>query len=263
MTHAAGAAQWTAPQGLWGPPAQIAFPYNEYLQRYGATREEMATVVVELRRNGARIPSSYWYGQPLTVDDYMSAKLIADPISILDCDIPVDGVAAFVLTSGDRARDLPNRPVYVGGFGQGSPTKLTSGTVWTLDEIMEGGKIAVERLWESSGLSRDDINLPQLYDGFSPFIYLWLECLGYCPIGEAHHFVQDGAIATQCGLPIASGGGAIGNGRLHGIPQMLECYLQLGRRAGERQLENIEVGLACHSSPHFGGVVIYTSEPPA
>ena len=154
MTQAAGPSQWTAPHGLWGPPAQIALPYNEYMQRYGATREEMATVVVELRRNAARIPWAYWHGMPITVDDYMNAREIAQPISILDCDIPVDGVAAFVLTSAERARDLPHRPVFVRGFGQGSPTTLTSGTVWTLDEIMEGGQVACERLWESSGLER-------------------------------------------------------------------------------------------------------------
>ncbi len=259
MTRAAGPSQWTAPHGLWGPPAQIALPYNEYLQRYGATREEMATVVVELRRNAATIPWAYWRGMPITVDDYMNARIIADPISILDCDIPVDGVAAFVFTSAERARDLPHRPVYVRGFGQGSPITLTSGTVWTLDEIMAGGRVACERLWESSGLGVGDIDLPQLYDGFSPFIYLWLESLGYCPPGEAHNFVQDGAITTGSGLPIASGGGALGNGRLHGIPQMLECYLQLSGRAGERQLPGIEVGLACHSSPHYGGAVMYTN----
>jgi acetyl-CoA acetyltransferase len=263
MVEAGGNAQWTAPFGLWGPPAQIALPYNEYMQRYGATHEEMATVVVELRKNGSRIPWSYWHDRPLTVDDYMDARMIADPICILDCDIPIDGVAAFVLTSGERARDLPHRPVYVSGYGQGSPVTRSIGTVWTLDEMMEGGRVAAARLWESSGLTCDDIDLPQLYDGFSPLVYLWLEVLGFCPTGTAHQFVQNGGIATGTGLPIASGGGALGNGRLHGVPQMLECYLQLSRRAGDRQLPGIEVGLACHSSPHFGGAVIYTAEPSA
>ncbi len=261
MTEATGHAQWTAPHGLWGPPAQIALPYNEYLQRYGATREEMAAVVVELRRNAAAIPWAYWTGKPITVDDYLSARMIADPICILDCDIPVDGVAAFVLTSGERARDLPHRPVYVGGFGFGSPTATRTATVWTLDEIMEGGRFAAEQLWASSGLTREDVDVPQLYDGFSPLVYFWLEVLGYCGIGEAHDFVQGGTIRTEGGIPIASGGGALGNGRLHGVPQMLECYLQLSRRAGARQLDRADVALACHSSPHYGGAVLYTSEP--
>jgi acetyl-CoA acetyltransferase len=261
MAEAGGAAQWTAPQGLWGPPAHIALPYHEYMQRYGATREEMATVVVELRNNAARIPWAYWHDRPITVDDYLNARLIAEPISILDCDIPIDGVAAFVLTSAPRARDLPHQPVYVSGFGQGSPLALGRGTVWTLDEITQGGQLTAQRLWESSGLRLADIDLPQLYDGFSPLVYFWLEALGYCAPGEAHRFVQDGTITTGRGLPIASGGGALGNGRLHGIPQMLECYLQLSQRAGDRQLPHMNVALACHSSPHYGGAVLYTTQP--
>ncbi len=261
MTRVTGALQWTAPTGYFGPLAMIALPYNEYLQRYGATREAMATVVVEARANGARIPWSFWYGRPITVEDYLSARVIADPICILDCDLPVDGVAAFVLTSAERARDLPNRPVYVAGYAQGSPPRRRLPMHWPLDDIMDAGFELARRLWKTSGLSVGDVDVPQLYDGFSPFVWFWLEALGFCPVGEAHRFVQDERIRTGGGLPILSGGGALGNGRMHGVPQMLECYLQLSRRAGERQLPSADVGLACHSSPHYGGAVLYTAEP--
>ena len=260
MTLASGGSQWTAPNGMWGPVAQIALPYNEYMQRYAATREEMATVVVELRKNAARIPWAYWHDRPITIEDYLNARIIADPISILDCDIPIEGVGAFVLTRAHRARDLPNKPVYLSGFGQGTPSAVGSTRHWTLDEIMESAQVTCDQLWASSGLNVSDVDLPQLYDGFSPFIYFWLEALGYCPIGEAHEFVQGGAIATGGPAPVASGGGALGNGRLHGIPQLLECYLQLSQRAGERQIANANVGLACHSSPHYGGVVLCTAD---
>jgi acetyl-CoA acetyltransferase len=127
---------------------------------------------------------------------------------------------------------------------------------------MEAGFDIARRLEESSGLSLREIDVPQLYDGFSPFIYFWLESLGFCPVGEAHRFVQDGGIRTDGGLPVLSGGGALGNGRMHGVPQMLECYLQLSGRAAGRQLASARVGLACHSSPHYGGAVLYTAEPP-
>jgi len=97
---------------------------------------------------------------------------------------------------------------------------------------------------------------------FAPLVWFWLECLGYCGLGEAHEFVREGGIRSdRGGVPALSGGGALGNGRMHGIPQMLECYLQLSRRACERQLPKASVGMARHSSPHFGGAVLYSTEP--
>jgi acetyl-CoA acetyltransferase len=263
MRAAGGTQQWTAPQGFFGPLAMIALPYNEYLQRYGASRESMAAVVVEARRNGARLPWSYWHDRPLTVEEYLAAPMINDPVCRYDCDIPVDGVAAFVLTSAARAADLPHRPVYVAGYAAGAPKARRLPLHWPLDDIMGVGFATARRLWENAGIGPADVDLPQVYDGFSPFVWFWLEVLGLCPVGEAHRFVADGGIDSDRpgALPALSGGGAIGNGRMHGVPQMLECYLQLSGRAGARQREGTAVAVACHSSPHYGGAVVYTAEP--
>ncbi|MEX5635676.1 thiolase family protein [Parafrankia sp. FMc2] len=263
MERAAGPAQWTAPQGFFGPLAMIGLPYTEYLQRYNADRAAMASVVVEARKNGSRIPWSYWHKRPLTAAEYLAAPMISDPVCRYDCDIPVEGVAAFVLTSAERAADLPHRPVYVSGFASGLPARRRLPLHWPLDDIMDVGTETARRLWEASGVGPAEVDLPQLYDGFSPFVYFWLEALGFCPRGEAHRFVQDGRIDSDRpdGLPVLSGGGALGNGRMHGIPQMLECYLQLAGRAGERQRAGATVGVACHSSPHYGGAVVYTADP--
>jgi len=261
MQEAAGGRQWTVPQGYFGPLAMIALPYNEYLQRYGATREAMAAVVTEARKNGSRIPWSYWHGSPLSPEDYLSAPMINDPICRYDCDIPVDGVAAFVLTSAERARDLPHPPVYIAGYAMGTPAKRRLPLHWPLDDIMDVGIETGRRLWEASGVSASEVDLPQVYDGFSPFVYFWLESLGLCPVGEAHRLVFEGGIDSDKpgALPVLSGGGALGNGRMHGVPQMLECYLQLSGRAGERQRPNVSIGMACHSSPHYGGAVVYSA----
>ena len=259
MREARGRNQWTAPQGYFGPLAMIALPCNEYLQRYGATRDAMASVVVEARKNGARIPWSLWHGKPLTAEEYLAEPVIADPIGRYDCDIPVDGVAAFVFTSAERARDLPHHPVLVSGYASGHPTQRRLPQHWPLDDIMDAGFETARRLWEQTGLRPHDVDLPQVYDGFSPFVWFWLESLGLCPVGQAHAFVADGGIDSDRpgSRPALSGGGAIGNGRMHGVPQMLECYLQLSGRARERQRDGVEVGIACHSSPHFGGAVAY------
>jgi acetyl-CoA acetyltransferase len=262
MTEARGDQQWTAPQGFFGPVAMIALAYNEYMQRFGAERESMAMVVEEARKNGSRIPWSQWHDKPLAAGEYLAAPMINDPICRFDCDIPVDGAAAFVFTSAERAKDLANRPVYVSGFASGFPVRRRLPLHWPLDDVMEVGAETARRLWEAAGIGPDEVDLPQVYDGFSPFVYLWMECLGLCPAGEAHRFVRDGGIdSDQSGaLPVLSGGGALGNGRMHGVPQMLECYLQLSRRAGERQRAEASVGLACHSSPHLGGAVVYSAE---
>jgi len=263
LTALAGPDQWTGPQGFFGPLTMIGLLANEYLQRYGATREALAAVVVEARKNGARVPWSYWRDRPLTVDEYLAAPMVSDPISRFDCDIPVDGVAAFVFTSAERARDLPNRPVHVAGYASGAPSRARLHLHWPLDDVMEVGLEVGQRLWASAGVGPGEVDLPQLYDGFSPFVLLWLEVLGFCPVGEAHRFVLDGGIDSDVAgaLPALSSGGALGNGRMHGVPQMLECYLQLSGRAGDRQRAGARVGVACHSSPHFGGAVVYRADP--
>lgn len=262
MTQAVGAQQWTVPQGYFGPLAMIALPTNEYLQRYGVGRDATAAIVVEARKNGARIPWSYWQGRPLTSEEYLSEPMIDDPICRLDCDIPVDGVACFLFTSAERARDHPHRPVYVAGYAGGAPVRHRLPLHWPLDDIMEVGAETARRLWARSGVGPAEVQLPQVYDGFSPFVYFWMEALSLCPVGEAHRMVLDGGIDSdrRDGVPVLSGGGALGNGRMHGVPQMLECYLQLSRRAGERQRAEVSIGLACHSSPHYGGAVVYSAE---
>jgi acetyl-CoA acetyltransferase len=260
--EARGAEQWTMPQGYFGPLAMIALPTTEYMQRYRATRESLGAVVVEARKNGARLPWSHWYERSLDLTDYLAAPLLSDPICRFDCDLPVDGVAAFVLTTAERARDLPHRPVYVAAYASGQPARHRLPLHWPLDDVMGAGAAMAARLWERAGVGPDAVDLPQVYDGFSPFVWFWLEVLGLCPTGEAHRFVTDGGIDADIAgaLPALSGGGALGNGRMHGVPQMLECYLQLARRAGERQ-RDVSVGVACHSSPHYGGAVVYASEP--
>ena len=263
MQTASGDLQWTAPQGYFGPLAMIGLPYNEYLQRYNADRDSMAAVVVEARKNGARIPWSSWYGKPLTADEYLASPTLVDPVRRFDCDLPVDGAAVFVLTSSERARDLPHRPVHIAGYAFSSPTRRRLPLHWPLDDIAGAGAETARRLWEAAGFGPAEVDLPQLYDGFSPFVWFWLEALGLCPVGEAHRFVASGGINSDSpgGLPVLSGGGALGNGRMHGVPQLLECYLQLAGRAGVRQRERASTAIACHASPHLGGVLAFTTEP--
>jgi acetyl-CoA acetyltransferase len=259
---AQGDEQWANPQGHYGPIAAIAMCYNEYVQRYRVLDNALAPIVMEARKNGARLPWSYWSGKPLGLEEYLSAPFIDDPIRMYDCDIPVDGVAAFVLTSAERAKDRPHRPVYVSGYADVFPARRRLPLHWPYDDVMAVGEHCVNTMFKRAGMGIDEVELVQAYDGFAPLVFFWLEVLGMCPRGEAHRLVADGRIDSDRpgALPLLSGGGALGNGRMHGTPQMLECYLQLARRAGERQ-RDVSTAMACQGVPHVGGAVIYSASP--
>jgi len=261
---AKGSQQWSAPYGFVAPSSMIAMPYMEYQQRYGARREHMATLAVQTRKNVQDIPTAYWHGKELTVEQYLAGRMISEPMSLFDNDIPVDGSGSFILTSAERARDRPHKPVYLTGWAKvRNPSKFIPGTLGPLDDFYDGGFDLAGRLWGDSGWRADDCDIVQLYDGFTPLVWLWLEVLGFCPQGEAWRFIQDGKIARDGKFPLNSGGGNQGWGRLHGVPHVLECYLQLSRRAGARQIERAETAISTYATPcaPIGEALLYSTDP--
>ena len=132
-------------------------------------------------------------------------------------------------------------------------------TFGPLDYHYEAGFDIQRRLWDRSGWRPDDIDVVQLYDGFTPLVYLWLEVMGFCGVGEAWQFIQDGRIAADGPFPLLSGGGSQGWGRIHGVQQILECYLQLSGRAEGRQIPGAETGLSTFATPINEGVAILFS----
>ncbi|UGQ11593.1 thiolase family protein [Yinghuangia sp. ASG 101] len=234
-THAGGRDQFFAPYGFSMPASWAATVLRRYLDLHGGTRDSLANLVVDNRRNAHCNPNAYFRDTPLTHDQYLAARMIADPMTILDCDLPLDGAAAFVLTSAKRARDLPNPPALVTGYAIGTHRGAT-GVPMTLEDMWEGSAQIAERLWASAGLGASDIDVAQLYDGFSVFVYTWLEGLGLAPRGEALRLVDEGGIRPDGRLPVNTGGGALAEGRLHGMTHLAEAVLQVTGRGGERQV---------------------------
>ena len=264
--EAAGRAQWTAPYGHAGTVTEMAMAYMEYQQRFGCTRADMATLVVQLHQNVQAIPQAYWYGKELTLDDYMSARVVAEPMCLFDADIPVDGAGAVVVTSAERARDLPHPPVYVTGWVASRVRRpWPAGSVDCLDEIYDRGFDLSRRLWSQSGWRPEDARVVQIYDGFTPLALFWLEIMGFCPVGEAWRFIQDGRIDPKGDFPLLSGGGNQGWGRLHGFPHVYECYLQVAGRAGQRQTSGADTALSSFSFPNQAGAraILYSNSPDA
>lgn len=263
--EATGLAQWTAPYGFVGWVSGMAMSYKEYQQRFGASREHMASFVVQMRQNAQGHPNAYWYGKPLTFDDYMAARMISEPLSLFDNDIPVDGGGSFVVTTPERAKDLPHKPVYVRSFAkvrEKKPWPAVPGTLGALDDYYEGGFAMADRLWGDSGWKPTDCDVVQLYDGFAMETWYWLETLGFCGKGEAFEFVQDGNISPDGPFPLNTGAGNIGWGRVHGLAQVLESYVQLAGRAGERQIPDAVRGISTFGDPahDVGSAILYTNE---
>ncbi len=227
---AGGPEQFTAPYGV-GIGA-ISLWLQRYMHDHGAAREDLFEVVSALRHHAQLNPYAYWRGKSLSLDEYLESRWVYEPMCLYDYDIPVTGAGAVVLTTSDRAAALPHKPAYVAGFAN------------TRDR---GDAVFAE-----SGIERDAVQAAQLYDGFSPIIWMWLEKLGFCGKGEAHEFTRGGRIRVGGELPVTTFGGSQGEGRLHGMGHVREGAMQVMGRAGERQtpgLENCLVALGFDAVP--------------
>jgi acetyl-CoA acetyltransferase len=273
-----GQQQLTVPYGQHGGPMSMSMFARRYYDVYGATREHMATFVVASRRHALMSGRGYWAEnrpEPMTVDDYMSAKMISEPFGLYDCDIPVQGAVAYVLGPAEAAQDAPGPAAYVKGCaqafggpggpetfmhlgGRGRPPHVDS---FSWESNLEVGRQMAANLWADTGLQPSDIATANLYDGFSIIAWSWLEALGFCGEGEAFEFVQDGRTEVGGQLPINTSGGNLGEGRLHGAPHISEAIYQAMGRAGERQVPNARYTLAAPDRVAVGQVIVFSSEP--
>ena len=258
---AAGEFEFTSPYGVGDALSRYAMPYSRYLAKYGATRDQMATFVVNNRYNASLNPDAVFYEQPITVEDYLASDMIVEPFSILDCDMPVDGAGAVVLTTEANAASARFRPAHLSGHATvGVAHGITSNTI--LEDHEEGAARLARALWSTTSLKVDDVDSANLYDGFSYFTYLYLDALGFCPKGEAADFIQDGRIALGGSLPLNTSGGSLGMGRVHGPPQVIESVRQLQGRCGARQVNDPNVILAVTGQPNYSaGYLLLTTEP--
>jgi acetyl-CoA acetyltransferase len=255
---ASGETEFTAPYGFGDAISRFAMPYSRYLAKYGATREHMAAFIINNRTNAANNPDAVFYGRPVTTDEYLSARMIADPFSILDCDMPVDGAGAVVLTTLENAREAAYPAVYVSGS---SSLGINLGTtaVVLLEDHEESAAQVAEALWANSGLGPADVDSANLYDGFSYFTYLLLEAFGFCGKGEAFEFIQGDRIRVKGAFPLNTSGGSLGMGRLHGTPQVIESVRQIQGRAEGRQISRANVVLAVTGQPQYSmGALLLT-----
>ncbi len=259
--RAAGDAQFIAPYGAASIVQTHALAWQRYMYRYGATREALAALALNSRRNANLNPRAFFYSTPMTREDYFNARPIAEPLCLFDCDVPVDGCVALIITTAERARDLRNPPAYLAGYGQNTARRRTL-LYYTLDDYMACGGSLARKLWSSAGLGPRDMDAAQLYDGFNPSTLYWLEAAGFCGAGEGADFVRDGRIALAGELPINTFGGSLSEGRMHGMGHIAEAVRQVTDRAERRQIAGASAVCAIDGSPMLrGSGIVVTRDP--
>ena len=258
---AAGDSQFQNPDGFGSAFQYHALAYQRYMDLYGAKRAHMATLAVTQRGYANKNENAFFYKTPLSREDYMNARMISDPMCLLDCDIPVEGAAAVVLTRTERAKALRNPPAYVAGYAQNTDRRPEL-IVSSLIDYMKAGASVADQMWDMSGLRPKDADVALIYDGFSPSVYYALEAGGFCKQGEAFEFIQGGTIGPGGKLPLNTHGGSLSEGRLHGMGHLAEAVRQVTGRAGARQVPDCHVAYMTAASPlSRGSGMIITSEP--
>jgi acetyl-CoA acetyltransferase len=238
------AMQWCMPYGVLTPASWMALNATRYMYSYGVTSADIGRAVVQLRAYAEVNPAAWGYKRPMTLEDHQASRWIAEPcIRLLDCCQETDGSVALVITSRERAADLPNRPVVIAAAATAGlfEQEIASDHYRPDLSVMDGSVALARRLFDRSGFRREELDAAMIYDAFSPILLMQLEALGFCGRGEAKDFVADGNLALDGALPTNTNGGLIGEGYIHGLNLVLEAVRQLRGTAvnqvpGARQL---------------------------
>ena len=243
-----------------GVPNGMFAAMQRHAHEYGTTREDLGKIVVNNRNWALENTDAVFHDAPLSMEDYLAAPLIAPPLSALDMDMPIDGAMAVVITTAERAADLPNRPAVV----EASSNAITGGTdfFFRAFDSYASYRVLIERLWNKSGLTIEDMDVVNIYDGFSSLALEWIEA-AFDVRGEASGFLEDswnaetGKLSFLGRIPMSTHGGNIGEGRVQGFGHVLEAVRQLRGTAGTRQVESAKNVLVVNgNNPVNAGMIL-------
>jgi acetyl-CoA acetyltransferase/uncharacterized OB-fold protein len=247
-----GPDEFLAPYGVQAVNT-VAMAASRHMARYGTTRETLGWIALNARANAALDPTAL-YRDPLTMDDYLGARTISTPFGLYDCDALCDGAVAVVVSAIDAATDTPH-PVFVEASGM----QITERMEWDQGVLSHEPHVLgpAAHVWTRTTLRPDDIDVAELYDGFTFNALSWIEALGFCEIGEAKHFLEGGKnIARDGQLPLNTHGGQLSHGRTHGMGLVHEAVTQLRGDAGARQVRDATTAIVTSGGLTPGGVVI-------
>ncbi len=234
----------------------LAMHCRRHMDLYGTTKEQLGWLAINSRRNAALNPLAV-YREPMTMEAYLAARPVSSPFGLYDCDVPVDGSIAVVVSRADVCADLPAPPVRVEAMG-GSPGE--GGWFHRPDYPRMASFEAAAEMWDRTDLKPADLDIAELYDGFTFLTLSWLEALGVCGEGEGGPFLEGASRTALDGrLPLNTYGGQLSAGRMHGYWVLHEACLQLRGQAGDRQVrDRPEVAVVSNGGGPIAGCMLLT-----
>jgi len=254
------AGQFEMPYGPLGPPTLFTLPVMRYMKECGVSEEQLAMVAVVQREWAAQNPRAS-YRDPISVENVLDSKMIAYPFRKLMCCLVTDGGGALILTSAERAKDFPTRPVYVAGSGESVETPMVS----QMDDFTSSRafRMAGERAFASSGIRHDDVDHLMVYDAFAHLPLYGLEDLGFVERGEAADFVWERNTAPGGRLPMNTNGGGLSymHSGMYGMYALQESVRQL-RGTAPAQVKDARISFCLGVGGMFGasGAVVLSNE---
>jgi acetyl-CoA acetyltransferase/uncharacterized OB-fold protein len=249
---------WFFPFGAVSAAHTLAQNAQRHFHRYGTTRETLGWIALNQRANAALNPTAI-YRKPMTMQDYLDARMITTPFGLYDCDVPCDGAVAVIVSHVDVARDMAKPPVFVEAVGTQIIERLDWDQSTLTHEPQSLGQAA--HMWTRTTLRPQDVDVAELYDGFTINCLSWIEALGFCGIGEAKDFLDGGHnIARDGMLPLNTHGGQLSHGRTHGMGLVHEAVTQLRGEAGERQVQDARVGVVSSGGLTPSGAILLRAD---
>ncbi|MFO7963526.1 MAG: thiolase family protein [Desulfobacterales bacterium] len=242
----------TMAYGLHGAMHGIAMAAMRHKLLYGTKSEQLGEVAVTFRKHANLNPNAQMYGRPMTLEDHQNSRMVSEPLHLYDCCLVSDGGRAAVVTSAERAKDCPQSPVYVMGYGQGH-VKMDLVERNTLEDT--GARLSGEHAFRTAGIQHKDIDVLGLYDATSHNIITQLEELGFCERGEGGAFVENGRLGLDGEFPTNTSGGMLSEAYLQGWTGIPEVVSQLRGNSGERQVKDAKIGLVTNQ----GGFIAFHS----
>ena len=242
LVQASRPSPWESAYRPLRPISSYALAAARHMHQYGTTKEQLGAVAVAARQWAQLNPEAF-SRDPLSLEDYLAARIVADPFGVRDCCLVTDGAAAVVMTRADRARDLCARPAYVLAGAQATTHREIASMA---DLTVTGLAEAAPRAYAQAGVTPRDIDVVEVYDAFTINTILFLEDLGFCAKGEGGAFVEGGRIAPGGALAVNTNGGGLScvHPGMYGLFTIVEAARQLGATAGERQVAGAKLAVA-------------------